>query len=56
MLRREDYIKRDVRKVGEEEGWKNKTRERRWTSLSDEAVKKLRAVTPDKRTKRTRER
>ena len=35
-------MKRDVRKTGEEEDWKKKTRERGgWTILSDEAVKKL---------------
>ena len=44
-LRWEDYVKRDVRKAGEEEGWfKKKTRDRRgWKRLSDEAVK-LRAA------------
>ena len=37
--------KRDVRKAGEEEDWKNKTRDRGgWKLLSDEAVTKLRSV------------
>ena len=41
----EDCVKRDVRKAGEEEDWKKKTRDRGgWTRLSDEAVKKLRAA------------
>ena len=45
-LRWEDYVKRDVRKAGEEEDWKKKkTRDRGgWKRLSDEAVKKLRAA------------
>ena len=35
----------DVRKAGEEEDWKKKTRDRGgWKRLSDEAVKKLRAA------------
>ena len=35
---------RDVRKAGEEEAWKKKTRDRGgWKRLSDEAVKKLQA-------------
>ena len=35
-------IKRDVRKAGEEEDWKKKTRDRGgWKRLSDEAVKKF---------------
>ena len=39
MLRWEDGIKRDVRKAGEEEDWKKKTRYRGWwKSLSDEGV------------------
>ena len=43
-LRREDCVKRDVRKAGEEEHWKNKTRDRGgWKRLSAEYVKKLRA-------------
>ena len=43
-LRWEDCVKRDVRKAGEEEDWKKKTRDRGgWKRLSDEAVKKLRA-------------
>ena len=45
MLRWEDCVKRDVRKGGEEEDWKKKTRDRGgWKRLSDEAVKKLRAA------------
>ena len=45
MLRWEDCVKRDVRKTGEEEDWKKKTRDRGgWKRLSDEAVKKLRAA------------
>ena len=43
----EDCVKRDVKKTGEEEDWKKKTRDRgRWKrlSLSDEAMKKLRAA------------
>ena len=41
-LRCEDCIKRDVRKAGEEEDWKKKTRDRGgWKILSDEGVKKL---------------
>ena len=41
----EDYVKRDVRKAGEEEYWKKKIRDRGgWKILSDEAVKKLRAA------------
>ena len=44
-LRWEDCDKRDVRKAGEEEDWKKKTRDRGgWKILSDEAVKKLRAA------------
>ena len=44
-LRWEDCVKRDVRKAGEEEDWKKKTRDRGgWKILSDEAVKKLRAA------------
>ena len=56
-LRWEDCVKRDVRKAGEEEDWKKKTRDRGgWKRLSDEAVKKLRQhLTPDKG-KRGRER
>ena len=42
MLRWEDCVKRDVRKAGEEEDCKKKTRDRGgWKRLSDEAVKKL---------------
>ena len=38
-------MKRDVRKTGEEEDWKKKTRDRGgWKRLSDEVVKKLRAA------------
>ena len=45
MLRREDFVKRCVRKTGEEEDWKKKTIDRGgWKRLSDEAVKKLRAA------------
>ena len=41
-LRWEDYVKRDVRKAGEEEDCKKKTRYRGGRNrLSDEAVKKL---------------
>ena len=37
--------KRDVKKTGEEEDWKKKTRDRGgWKRLSDEAVKKLLAA------------
>ena len=44
-LRWEDCVMRDVRKTGEEEDWKKKTRDRGvWKRLSDEAVKKLRAA------------
>ena len=44
-LRWEDCVKRDVRKAGEEEDWKKKTRDRGgWKRLSDEAVKKLPAA------------
>ena len=46
-LRWEDCVKRDVRKAGEEEDWKKKTRDRGgWKRLSDEMVKKLPAA-PD---------
>ena len=45
LMRREDYVKRDARKAGEEEDWKNKTRDRGgWKRLPDEVVKKLRAA------------
>ena len=41
-LRWEDCVKRDVRKAGEEEDCKKKTRDRgSWKRLSDEATKKL---------------
>ena len=44
-LRWEDCVKRDVRKAGEEDNWKKKTRDRGgWKRLSDEALKKLRAA------------
>ena len=44
-LRWEDCVKRDVRKAGEEEDWKKKTRDRGgWKRLSVEVVKKLRAA------------
>ena len=44
-LRWEDCVKRDVKKAGEEEDWKKKTRDRGgWKRLTDEAVKKLRAA------------
>ena len=57
-LRWEDCVKRDVRKAGEEEDWKKKTRDRGgWKRLSDEAVKKLRAAPhPWQRETRKRER
>ena len=43
-LRWEDCVKRDARKLGEEEDWKKKTRDMGgWKRLSDETVKKLRA-------------
>ena len=46
-LRWEDCVKRDARKLGEEEDWKKKTRYMGvWKRLSDEAVKKLRASPP----------
>ena len=55
-----DCVKRDVRKAGEEEDWKKKTRDRGgWKRVSDEAVKNLRApryITPDKVKTRKRER
>ena len=38
-------VNRDVRKAGEDEDWKKKTRDRGgWKRLSDKAVKKLRAA------------
>ena len=41
----EDCVKRDVRKAGEGEDWKKKTRDRGgWKILSDEALEKLRAA------------
>ena len=53
----EDCANRDVRKAGEEEDWKNKTRDRGgWKILYGEAVKKLRAAPhPDKGKTRKRE-
>ena len=43
-MRWEDCVKRDARKLGEEEDWKKKTRDMGgWKRLSDETVKKLRA-------------
>ena len=43
-LRWEDCVKRDARKLGEEEDWKKKTRYNGvWKILSYETVKKLRA-------------
>ena len=45
MLRWEDCVKRGVRKAGEGEDWKKKTRDRGgWKILSDEALEKLRAA------------
>ena len=48
-----------MRKAGEEEDWKKKTRDRGgWKRLSDEAVKKMQAapvLTHDKGKKRKRE-
>ena len=45
ILRWEDCVQRDVRKAGEEEDGKKKTRDRGGRIiLSDEAVKKLRAA------------
>ena len=39
-MRWEDCVKRDVRKAGEEEDWKKKTRDRGgWKRLSDGAVR-----------------
>ena len=56
-LRWEDCVKRDVRKAGEEEDWKKKTRDRGgWKRLSDEAVKKLRQHLTTDKWKRGRER
>ena len=44
MLRWEDCVKRDVKKSGEEEGWKKKTGDRGgWRRIADEAVKMLQA-------------
>ena len=49
-LRWEDCVKRDVKKAGEEEDWKKKTRDRGgWKRLADEAVKSCRQhLTTDK--------
>ena len=45
MLEWEDCVKRDVKKAGEGEDWKKKTRDRvGWKILSDEALEKLRAA------------
>ena len=42
MLRWEDCVKRDVKKTGEDEDWKKKTRDRgEWRRIADGAVKKL---------------
>ena len=55
-MRWEDCVKRDVKKAGEEEDWKKKTRYRGGLKRqSDEAVKKLRAA-PRPLTKGKRER
>ena len=44
-LRWEDCVKRDVGRAGVEDDWEKKTRDRGgWKTLSDEAVKKLRAA------------
>ena len=44
-LRWDDCVKRDVMKTGEEEGWRQMTRDRGgWKRLADEAVKKLLAA------------
>ena len=41
----EDCVKRDVRKAGEEEDWKKKTRDRGgWKRLSDKTMKKSTSV------------
>ena len=56
MLRWEDRVKRDVRKVGEEEDWKKKTREG-WKRQSDEEVTSFgEHLTSDKGKERKRER
>ena len=44
MLRWEACEKRDMRKAGEEEDWRNKKRDRRWKRLSDEAAEQLGAA------------
>ena len=52
----EDFVKRDVKKTGEEGDWKKKTGDRGgWRRIADEAVKKLQAV-PLIKGKRGRER
>ena len=53
----EDFVKRDVKKAGEEGDWKKKTQYRvGWKRLADEAVKRFRHhLTPDKGKKRKRE-
>ena len=44
-LRWEDCVKRDVKKTGEEGGWKKKTGDRGgWRRIADEAVKMLQAT------------
>ena len=45
MLKWEGCVKIDVKKAGDEEDWRKKTRDRGgWKRLSDEAVEKLRAA------------
>ena len=58
MLRWEDCVKRDVKKAGEEEDWKSKTRDRGGSKrLSDEAAWRScgQHITPDKGKKRKRD-
>ena len=56
MLRWEECVKRDMKKAGEEDDWKKKTRNRGgWKRLSDEAVKKLRQHLTTDKGKRGRE-
>ena len=40
-LRWEDCVKRDVKRTGEEGDWKEKTGDRGWRRIADEAVKKV---------------
>ena len=56
-MRWEDCVKRDARKLGEEEDWKKKTRYMGgWKRLSDETVKSCgHHLTHDKGNKRKRE-